>query len=66
MEIGGKTRFNINEELIELGYCSNRPSVHGPLVPVRTISTAWKPCEFPNKNEFWGRVTWVNMKGESK
>jgi hypothetical protein len=55
MEIGGKTRFNLNEELIDLGYCRNRPS-----------ATAWKPFELPRKNEFLGKVTWVNIEGESK
>ena len=64
MEIGGKTRFNLNEELINLGYGSSRPSL--PLAPVRATPTAWKPCEFPSKNEFWGKVTWVNLEGESK
>ena len=66
MEIGGKTRFNLNEELIDLGYCSNRPSERVPLAPVRTVSTAWKPFELPQKKEFWGKVTWVNIEGESK
>ena len=66
MEIGGKTQFNLNEELINLGYCSNRPSLPLPLTPVRNVSTAWKPCEFPQKDDFWAKVTWVNVEGESK
>ena len=66
MEIGGKTRFNLNQELIDLGYCSSRPSERVPPVPVRTVSFAWNPCELPSRNEFWGKVTSVNIEGESK
>jgi len=51
-----------NEELINL----DEKDV--PLAPVRTATTAWKPCEFSlkEKEEFWGKVTGVNTEGESK
>ena len=67
LQIGGLTRINLNEELIRLGYGSNFLStVSLGLAPTRNTLTAWKPFELPLTDAFWGKVTWVNLEGESE
>ncbi len=63
LEIGGRTRINLNEELILLELASNRPSILPAPIPVRR-ACAWKSGELPKLEDvFWGQVTWVDLEG---
>lgn len=63
LEIGGRTRINLNEELISRNLASNRPSILPAPIPVRR-ARAWKSGELPKLDDvFWGQVTWVDRQG---
>ena len=58
--IGGRTRINLNEELVSAGFASSHPAL-----PSTSNATGWKPAELPKLDDvFWGHVTWVNGDGE--
>ena len=63
LTIGGKTRINLNDELVTLNLASRGISPL-PRFPAPSVR-AWKPSALPKYGSvFWGIVTWVNLQGE--
>lgn len=66
LQIAGKTRINLNDELVEKKLAFSHPEFQSPtnLPPAYRV---WKPVESLGilvGAVFWGKVTWVNMEGE--
>lgn len=65
LEFAGKTRINLNEELIENGLafpCPVLPQPAPPLPQIREWKTVDQSGISVNKM-FWGSVTWVDLRG---
>ena len=65
LELAGTANINLNEELITLGYATNRPFTNMLPVPVVQAFRSWKSIALPKTiTNFWGIVTWVNKEAE--
>lgn len=61
LQFGGKTRINLADELVSLGYAFREPGVAPPQKPL-CYTKSWKSAELPKVNEvFFGKVSWIGM-----
>lgn len=66
MELPGRTRINLNEELVNKGLANNRPGLQQPIT-LSPQALEWKANEYLGislNKMFWGHVTWVSRAGE--